>query len=168
MMAKDVTAHQQGRRHMVALAGIDETIRAEVEADCFKIEGYDAEDTSVKSGRVPAATSFQSEPEASAAPASTIQGMVESPASSKTGTRAQKKKKKKGKSTAQPKKVAKGIVPPPRLAESDGSQFDEEDIGYFVDSYPSDTYFSDLDYSICDKDCGWCGKCMDGVSFEYV
>ncbi|KAH7042707.1 hypothetical protein B0J12DRAFT_673859 [Macrophomina phaseolina] len=39
--------------------------------------------------------------------------------------------------------------------------------GYTYDPYSYGTGYGGCeDYSICDKDCGWCGHCMDGVDLD--
>ena len=138
---------------MAALAKGDKTLR--LRSECFKAGVYDAQDTGVKGGNVQAVltptSSFQfPKSEASASPSSTAMGAINSSTSSK------------------PKKAIKSTVPPPISAEVDDWQLEGEGIGWFIDPFPSNTYISSLDYSICDKDCGWCGTCMDNVSLEYV
>jgi len=132
MAPKDITAHKQGKRHMAALAKVDETLPVKLKSEYFKAGAYDPEDTGVKSSTF-----------------------------SQSSTKAQKKN---GKTAAKPKKGIKSIVPPPTSAVVDDQRLDGEHNG----SFPSNTYIGSLDYSICDRDCGWCGQCMDDVSLEYI
>ena len=50
----------------------------------------------------------------------------------------------------------------------------EKTYGHYSDddlspvSYSSPIADANLDYSICDKDCGWCGQCMGNLPIEYV
>ena len=75
-----------------------------------------------------------------------------------------KKKEKKGNTPANSKKSTKGTVPPSFSADGYDWQ-GQSDSGSSYDSSTCNTYFNsyDLDWSVCDKDCGWCGKCMNGA-----
>jgi len=167
MTPKDMTAHKQGRRHMAALAKVDERPQVELESGCIQ----DVKDTSVKGSNAQAvatATSSRSSPRKpgpSAPPASTVMGMVESTTPSESPRRA---RKKKGKTAVGPKKEIHRVVALPNMTEANDPQPDAEHTGWFYDPFPSNTYVSNHDYSICDQDCGWCGKCMDDVSLKYV
>ena len=56
-----------------------------------------------------------------------------------------------------------GSVVPRDFEYETAFSFDDEE------DFQHDTAFSfddwDLNYGLCDKDCGWCGHCMDGVDF---
>jgi len=171
MTPKNITAHKQGKRHMAALAKVDKTLSVKSKSECSKAGAYDAKDTGVSGSNIqtmPTATSFfhfnSPTPEARVPPAFTIIGKSKSATFSKSPTKAQKKNRK---TAAKPKEKIKSVVPPPIRAEIDDWQLDGKRNGWFIDSFPSYTHISSLDYSICDKDCGWCGKCMDDVSLEY-
>lgn len=169
MTLKDVTAHRQGRRHIAASAKIGEALGVEGGSDCFKAEASTAKDTSAKAGNaqvVAAATSSQTSTrklKSSAPPCSSAMGSKEGNTSSKPFRGAQKGK---GKTTLEPKSTIKKIFPPPIAANLVDAQLDTEYTGWFMDSFPSDTYIDNPDYSICDKDCGWCGRCMNDMALE--
>lgn len=55
------------------------------------------------------------------------------------------KQKKKSKTKTAPKNKRGG---------GGSNRSDQEARGYFM---------NDLDWSVCDKDCGWCGRCMYGL-----
>ena len=163
MTWKDITQHKQGKKHIAALAKIDETFRAKMESECFRAVACDPQDTSIMSGDVQAIPTAKSSIqyqtpriEASALPGSTPVGTI---TSSKSAMKAQKNK---GKTAARSKQVTKSINTPPISIEVNNGQLVGEYNGWFIDSFGS------LDYSICDKDCGWCGTCMDTWSYESV
>lgn len=137
MQLKDSKSHQKGKRHIKALAKVG----------------------NVQSG--PTATpSLQPHfptPEPSAPLAAVAIGRTKPSTSSKSLAKAQKKK---AHTTANPKKT---IVQRPVSAYADDWQHDEERSEYFNDPSSCNTHIHNPDYSICDSDCGWCGKCMDGA-----
>ncbi|KAL9098152.1 MAG: hypothetical protein Q9163_006133, partial [Psora crenata] len=141
----DITSHKQGKQHKLALARVDETLRVDLESNCFKEETFDPKYTGGKGGNgqaAPTATSPNPNPQksgSSAPHASTDAGTAEA---SKPPRRAQKKK---GKAPAKPR------------------QFGGQHARWVTGFSQIDTYTEDVDYSICDKGCGWCGRCMDNV-----
>lgn len=166
MAQKDIAPHKQGKRHIAALRKVDETLREKFNSECFKVGGYNHEGISVKSGNGqagPTATSSSPFPppktEASAPPAPNARGKVKSSAPSKSQTKGQKKKGK-----AASKKGVKSNIPPSFPGGVGNRQLDDENDGSFMNPFPYDSDIDNLDWSICDKDCGWCGKCMDEVS----
>lgn len=113
-------------------------------------------------GKIDETLGVELEPESSAPPGFSVMGSKECKMSSKSLRGA---KKMKEKTTLEPKSTVKKIVPPPISADLVDAQLDTEHTGWFMDSFPSDTY-NNPDYSICDKDCGWCGRCMDEIALE--
>lgn len=60
---------------------------------------------------------------------------------------------------------SQGIVPPPVRPYADDWRRDQEPCEYLYQSYPCNANIDNLDYSLCDSDCGWCGECND---YAYV
>ena len=118
---KDITAHQQGKRHLAALAKVDESSRAKLNSDCSRAGAYDTADTGVKRGNIKAvpkstssSQSTSQKPEASARPPSATRGTIKASSSFNHPPKTQKKKEK---ATTNPKKATKNAVPPPNSAE---------------------------------------------------
>lgn len=133
------TTHEKGKRHMKALAKID----------------------NVQSGPT-AMPSLQPnfpylEP-SGPFPAFAIGGTKTS-TSSKSPPKARRKKAHATANSSQ------RIVPPSVPAYADDWQRDEERYEYLYYSSSCNGYIDNLDYSICDRDCGWCGECND---YAYV
>ncbi len=154
---------------MAALAKIDKALGVESLSDCFKAEGSDAKNTSVKAGNsqvVTTATSSQTKhgkPESSAPPSSAAMGSKKRTKSSKLPKGTQKLKET---TKAEPKTNFNKRVPPPVFANLINLQPGPEHTGWFIDLSSSNIYNDSLDYSICDQDCGWCGRCMDDMTHE--
>ncbi|KAK4457310.1 hypothetical protein QBC42DRAFT_279418 [Cladorrhinum samala] len=116
-------------------------------------------------------------PAATAATAAQPSGTGSSPSSSSSS----KKKKKNTAATAPapdpvrapqaaPKnKKAHGKTGAGSRSSSAGSSWSNVSYRDHYDDDGNDYYYSryveDLDWSICDKDCGWCGHCRDGADF---
>ena len=154
---------------MAALAKSDKVLGVESVSECFKAEGSDPKKTSIKGGNsqvVATATSSQTKvgkPESSAPPRSTVMGSKKRTKPSKLPRGAQKMKET---TTAEPQIKINKIAPPPIFANLIDAQLDSEHTGWFIDSFPSNIYSDSPDYSICDQDCGWCGRCMDDMTHE--
>ena len=151
MSSNDAIAHKNGKRHMAAVVKAGNlqsvpTARPALQHNSPKPE--------------PGARSTAPDIE-KAKPLSP----VESPAKAK-------KKEKKGNTPANSKKSTKGTVPPSFLVDRYDwqGQSDWECSRSFNYSSTRNTYINSCnrDWSICDKDCGWCGNCMNGMLIEYV
>ena len=145
MSSNDTTAHKKGKRHTAAVEKASNlhyvpTVTPSLEPNSPK--------------REPSAP-----PTASAMDKTKPLSPSKSPA---------KAKKKKGNTGTNSKMITRGLVPPPISAYLDDWQSDEESSGSLHHPSFFDRYVNTPDYSICDKDCGWCGKCMNGVSVEYA
>lgn len=144
MPFSDRVTHEKGKRHIKALAKID----------------------SVQSG--PTATpSFQPNfpnPEPNAPFATSAKGETKTSTSSKSKPKTQKKRAHTTANSSQ------GIFPPRGPAYADDWQRDEERYEYLYQSSPCNLNMDNLDYSLCDSDCGWCGRCNDHayVSKSYL
>ena len=143
MSSSDATAHKNGKRHRAAV----------VKAGNLQ---------SVPTAR-PSLQHNSPMPEPGARPTAPDIEETKSLTPVKSPTKA-KKKKKKGNTTAKSKKSTKGSVPPSFSADGYDWQ-GQSDSGSSYGSSTCNTYFHsyDLDWSVCDKDCGWCGKCMNGA-----
>ena len=71
-----------------------------------------------------------------------------------------KKKKRKKKTTTAPQQRARSK--PTKLPKTHGSFNTSTTTSPYADYYMLglDPYMPGLDYNACDKDCGWCGRCM--------
>lgn len=143
MSSSDATAHKKGKRHRAAV-----------------VKAVNLQ--SVPTAR-PSLQHNSPMPEPGARPTPPDIEETKSSTPVKSSAKA-KKKKNKGNTTAKSKKSTKGTVPPSFSADG----YDWQVQSYSGSSYDSstcNTYFNsdDLDWSVCDKDCGWCGKCMDGA-----
>lgn len=162
MSPKDSTAHEQGKRHTAALAKLDK-------AGAYTAKHTEANGANVKV--VPPTLSPKSEASAPPAPTATRTTTTSSPSSKPRA----KAPKKKGKPTVKPNQATAGAGPPgagPPPTSADpyyGRQPSwDRDEGWFDDPFSSyGVYVGSQDYSICDKDCGWCGRCMGELSYEY-
>ena len=66
---------------------------------------------------------------------------------------------------AVPNSQERGLpYPPDYLFIGFGGSFVPRNCHYGT-AFSFDEDFGDLNYGLCDKDCGWCGHCMDGVDF---
>ena len=45
------------------------------------------------------------------------------------------------------------------------SDEDDDDEDALTHDYPRAVWEDDQDWALCNKDCGWCGHCADGVDF---
>lgn len=139
MPFNDRATHEKGKRHIKALAKID----------------------SVQSG--PTATpSFQPNlpnPEPNAPFAASAIGGTKTSTSSKSKPKAQKKRAHTTANSSQ------GIFPPRGPAYADDWQRDQERYEYLYQSSRCNVNIDNLDYSLCDSDCGWCGQCNE---YAYV
>lgn len=137
MSLNDSTTHEKGKRHIKALAKID----------------------NVQSG--PTATpSFQPNspnPEPNALFAAFA---IRGPKTSRSSKSLPKAQKKRAHTTANSRH---GIFPPRLPAYTDDWQRDQERYEYLYQSSPCNANIDNLDYSLCDSDCGWCGECNDSA-----
>lgn len=139
MSLNDSTTHEKGKRHIKALAKTG----------------------NVQSGPM-ATPSLQPNfpnPEPSA-PFSAF--AIRGTKTSTTSKSLPKAQKKKAHTTAN---SGQGIFPPSVPAYADDWQRDEERYEYLYHSSSCNAYIDNLDYSMCDSDCGWCGECND---YAYV
>ncbi len=130
------TTHEKGKRYIKALAKIG----------------------NVQSGPT-AAPSLQPNfpnPEPSAPFAAFAIGGTKTSTSSKL-PKAQKKKAHTTTNSSQ------GIVPPSVPVYAGDWPREEERYEYLYYSSPCNTYIDNLDYFMCDSDCGWCGECNDSA-----
>lgn len=141
MSSNDSTNHKKGKRHMDALA---------------------------KSGNAqpgpsptPNPQTSPPNPEPSTPLAAVTMGRAKTSNFPRSLAKAQKNK---AHTTAKSGKTAQGIVPP-RMHSLYAAEWqrNEERSEYFNYSTPCNTYIDNLDYSICDDDCGWCGECNDNA-----
>lgn len=137
MSLNDSKTHEKGKRHIKALAKIGNAQSGLTATPSLKLN-------------------FPN-PEPSAPFAAFAIGGTKTSTSSKSLSKAQKKKAHTTANSSQ------GILPTPVLFYAGDWPREQERYESLYYSSPCDTYIDNLDYSMCDGDCGWCGECNDSA-----